>query len=359
MQATGATARTHSRAASLAAALAGGTLISYGFSAQEAAHAEAPAAPPAASDKVDALTGSLAMHASRPGHGHSTLCCVSHHPDKRAASQVAAIDPYKLPEETHGLPKSVVLYQYEVCPFCCKVKAFLDYHNIPYRVVEVNPLTKAELKWSEYKKVPVVLLDGREQLNDSSAIISRLAAEVHAGQGAGAPRKGWFSRGSSSAASASASSTTEEERWRRWVDERLVRVITVNIYRNARESWQTFDYIADHGNFCWVQREAARVAGATIMWSLSGRLKKKYKVDGDVRQALYACAEEWVQALAGRPFLGGEAPNLADLAVFGVMRSVVGTDTFMDLQHKTAIAPWYERMMGAVGAAARLREVEA
>lgn len=28
------------------------------------------------------------------------------------------------------LPKELVLYQYEVCPFCCKVKAFLDYHKV-------------------------------------------------------------------------------------------------------------------------------------------------------------------------------------------------------------------------------------
>ena len=63
--------------------------------------------------------------------------------------------------------KEVVLYQYATCPFCNKVrrewlrhvawwsrdaplqlKAFLDYHKIPYKVVEVNPLTKKELKWS-------------------------------------------------------------------------------------------------------------------------------------------------------------------------------------------------------------------
>ncbi|KAE9588266.1 hypothetical protein Lal_00002755 [Lupinus albus] len=43
---------------------------------------------------------------------------------------------------------SVVLYQYEACPFCNKVKAFLDYYDIPYKVVEVNPLSKKEIKWS-------------------------------------------------------------------------------------------------------------------------------------------------------------------------------------------------------------------
>ena len=62
----------------------------------------------------------------------------------------------------------------------------------------------------------------------------------------------------------------EEERWRRWVDDRFVRVITINIYRNGRESFQTFDYIAEHGNFSWPERQAARVVGALMMWALSG-----------------------------------------------------------------------------------------
>ena len=29
-----------------------------------------------------------------------------------------------------GLPKEVILYQYEVCPFCCKTKAVLDYYKV-------------------------------------------------------------------------------------------------------------------------------------------------------------------------------------------------------------------------------------
>ena len=287
-------------------------------------------------------------------------------------SETSSSDPYVLPPPGKGLPKRITLYQYEVCPFCCKVKAFLDYNRIPYRVVEVNPLTKGELKWSEYKKVPVVVLDDIEQVNDSSVIISRLASELEAERKPGAEKErsqgGWWSIGlggrkpSSSKAYGSGDPSPqgramreEEAAWRRWVDEKFVKVITVNIYRNAKESFQTFDYITEHGNFGWVQRQAARVVGATMMWSLSNRLKKKYNVEGDVREALYQCAEEWIDAVGpNRPFMGGKTPNLADLAVFGVIRSVVGTDTFMDLQHNTAIGPWYERMMSAVAESSRI-----
>lgn len=51
------------------------------------------------------------------------------------------------------------------------ISAFLDYYDIPYKVVEVNPFSKKEIKWSDYKKVPILVVDG-EQLVDSSGIIS-------------------------------------------------------------------------------------------------------------------------------------------------------------------------------------------
>ena len=53
-------------------------------------------------------------------------------------------------------------------------------------------------------------------------------------------------------------------------------------------------------------------------------------------------------------FHGGDKPDLADLSVFGVIRSVTCTDTFMDLMHNSRISGWYEQMMKEVGDSARL-----
>ena len=61
-----------------------------------------------------------------------------------------------------------------------------------------------------------------------------------------------------------------------------------------------------------------------------------------------------MDALGGRPFLGGSSPDLADLAVFGVVRAVTGTDTFNDLMQNSRIGGWYARMFEAVGPPARL-----
>lgn len=42
---------------------------------------------------------------------------------------------------------NIELYKYAICPFCNRVKAFLDYAGLEYSQIEVNPLTKKEIKW--------------------------------------------------------------------------------------------------------------------------------------------------------------------------------------------------------------------
>ena len=67
----------------------------------------------------------------------------------------------------------LTLYQYQTCPFCSKVRAYLDYHGIEYSKVEVNPLFKKELGSTSNKKVPIVVA-GAIEVADSSLIISVL-----------------------------------------------------------------------------------------------------------------------------------------------------------------------------------------
>ncbi|GAB2292203.1 hypothetical protein Dimus_026453 [Dionaea muscipula] len=83
-----------------------------------------------------------------------------------------------LPQSSKYFPNDVVLYQYEACPFCNKVKAFLDYYNIPYKVVEVNPISKKEIKWSDYKKVPILIVDGEQLVNSSGSVLNINAFSV-------------------------------------------------------------------------------------------------------------------------------------------------------------------------------------
>lgn len=61
-----------------------------------------------------------------------------------------------IPEDTTGL--KITLFQYPTCPFCCKVRAFLDYYGVSYDIVEVNAVLRQQIKWSSYKKVPILLV---------------------------------------------------------------------------------------------------------------------------------------------------------------------------------------------------------
>ena len=104
------------------------------------------------------------------------------------------------PNDDSGL--EITLYQYQPCPFCGKVRAFLDFYGLSYNIVEVNPVTKKQLYWSAYKKVPTIIAKIKEghqvallllllliiivismiffvtpqQLNDSTVIISCLSS---------------------------------------------------------------------------------------------------------------------------------------------------------------------------------------
>jgi microsomal prostaglandin-E synthase 2 len=46
------------------------------------------------------------------------------------------------------------------------VRAFLDYYGIPYDVIEVNPVLRQQIKFSKYKKVPILLAqkNGQQEL---------------------------------------------------------------------------------------------------------------------------------------------------------------------------------------------------
>ncbi|KAG1681334.1 hypothetical protein FOA52_007380 [Chlamydomonas sp. UWO 241] len=294
------------------------------------------------------LGGGLLVGASGAGLMLSSAASADA-PKADLPAQEASMDHYARPTNLTGIPENITLYQYEVCPFCCKVKAVLDYHKLPYTVVEVNPLTKAELKWSTYRKVPVVKY-GDEVVMDSTAIASRVAAECEA---KGVSKRGRANKGMS---------VEEETKWRKWVDERFVKIITANIYRSWNtptacswnESLDTFKYITEQTNWGWGTRELARMSGAVIMWQVGKKMPKKYNIEGDLRVALYEACDELVDAVGpNRLFLGGDQPNLADLAAYGVLTAVARTPTYEDALANSRIRGWYDRVAVAIGPSSR------
>ncbi|KAI3745812.1 hypothetical protein L6452_08223 [Arctium lappa] len=238
------------------------------------------------------------------------------------ASAARELHEKDLPQPNRNyVPNDVVLYQYQACPFCNKVKAFLEYYDIPYKIVEVNPINKKEIKWSDYRKVPILMVDG-EQMVNSSDIIDKMFQRIHPD---------------------SISEDDVTQKWRGWVDNHLVHVLSPNIYRSPSEALESFDYITGHGNFSFTERLVAKYAGAAAMYFVSKKLKKRHNIT-DERGALYEAAETWVDALNGRQYLGGSEPNLGDLAVFGVLRPIRYLKSGKDMVENTRIGEWFTRM---------------
>ncbi|XP_035958567.1 prostaglandin E synthase 2 isoform X3 [Halichoerus grypus] len=272
----------------------------------------------------------------------------------------------------------LTLYQYKTCPFCSKVRAFLDFHALPYQVVEVNPVRRAEIKFSSYRKVPILLAqegESLQQLNDSSVIISALKTYLVSGQPLEhiityyPPMKAvndqgkevtefcnkyWLMLDEKEAQRmyGGKEARTEEMKWRQWADDWLVHLISPNVYRTPAEALASFDYIVREGKFGALEGAVAKYMGAAAMYLISKRLKSRHHLQDDVREDLYEAADKWVAAVGkDRPFMGGEKPNLADLAVYGVLRVMEGLEAFDDLMRHSRIQPWYLRMEKAIAEA--------
>ncbi|RWS11411.1 prostaglandin E synthase 2-like protein, partial [Dinothrombium tinctorium] len=268
-------------------------------------------------------------------------------------------------EDTH-----FTLFQYQTCPFCCKVRAFLDYYGIPYNVIEVNPVFRQQLKFSNYRKVPILIVDKRGeehllQLNDSSLIISVLTSYFLYTNGSKdiisilksfpSPKQTsqeidrYLIMTLNKPDSKKLKEMLEERKWREWADNVLVHTLSPNIYRTLPESFQSFRYFAKVGYwdeyFGALQKLVSVNLGAFAMLFIGRKLKKKYKLKDDVRESLYDACRVWLNAIGSeRVFMGGEKANLADLAVFGLLQSIEGCQAFEDAVKNTKIDSWFYTM---------------
>ena len=271
------------------------------------------------------------------------------------------------------------LYQYQTCPYCCKVRAFLDYYGFSYEVVEVNPVTKAQIKFSkDYKKVPLLKTACCDKpLVESSLIISVLSTFLHqkkidlndsmalypshVGEDPVTkkpitvyPNKFFVMREDFQVKSQSELQSIREEReWREWVDEHFIHLISPNVYRSWEEALETFKYFDKVGewerNFPTWERYLAIYMGAAVMCKISKTLKKRHNIT-DERQAMLDAFNSFLKAKGDdRRFMGGDEPNLGDLALFGAINSFAGCRTFKEMRKQIPnLSKWFDDVQQAV-----------
>ncbi|RVE49247.1 hypothetical protein evm_006139 [Chilo suppressalis] len=248
--------------------------------------------------------------------------------------------------------------------------------HLPY-LVEVDAVLRQAIKWSGYKKVPIVLTkvdEGYQQLLDSSAIISVLETFLKDrssklrdvvkfypatkytnddGKQTTDIANKYFIMHNAVVPDERERATEQEEReWRQWADKVLVHTLSPNVYRTTSEALETFKWFEEVGGWklSFPTWECALMVygGAMAMWIIAKRLKKRHNIT-DARQSLYDAANEWTAAVKKRGrFLGGDEPNLADVSVYGVLSSIEGCQAFQDLKANTEIGKWYDDIKNTI-----------
>ena len=205
----------------------------------------------------------------------------------------------------------ITLYQFNSCPFCWKVKAFLKYTNIPYDVVEVTPFGMKELDFTDHKKVPV-LKDDAEIVVESSTIVRYLNDKY-----------------------AHLPVNPQDEVWQAWVDNTLVHYLPPLIHPNIGKSFQNLGLVMTSGKDGTVKRFFVRL--------VANKMKLKHNIQNPAAEFQTALAH-WVDnGLVGKDFYAGEQPGLVDTSVFGVLRSAQGMG-ILEAAATTnpAFGRWYE-----------------
>ena len=227
----------------------------------------------------------------------------------------------------------IKLYQYDVCPYCCKVKAVLDYKHIPYEKIEVNPMTHEELQGvagaMEYNKVPVLVdAENNGRVVFESNDIIRYLDETY-------PQRPVFAP--------SDTGQKAQKEWMDFVDEELVQVLPGNIYRSILEAIDSFKYITKVGNFPLWKRYYLMLGGAIAMNIVAKKGLKKRGIK-DPREALKKSLAKWSNGLGTKKFMGGDTPDVTDLVCFGVLSAVHEMKVWPFIESLESIPAWYDRV---------------
>ena len=225
---------------------------------------------------------------------------------------------------------AVTLYQFELCPYCHKVRAGLELKGVAYRKVEVNPMNKKELPSlpaSAPRKVPVLDVGGAV-LWDSTVILSYLDEQF--------PGKVRFFP-EDPAARARA---VEIEAW---VDDALTFALPTVIYGTWGEAVKAAQVTARTSNFGVLQNLMVRAGGSLVMHEVSKRiLKKRGQTDGRVwLSSELDKLEAW---LGEQPFVCGDALSLGDVATHGALTCIHEFPAFAEMMKRPRLAAWYARV---------------
>lgn len=226
---------------------------------------------------------------------------------------------------------TITLYQFQLCPFCHKVRAALEMKGVSYEKIEVAPGNKRELPPlpdDAPKKVPVLQVGG-ETIWDSTDILLEIDRLVPVGVHLSS--RDTLSR------------DDEVEAFEDWVDRELMPALPTVIYDTWPNAIRAAHITATESNFGPWDTFKVKVGGSLIMKLIVKRILKRVgRANGHVWLA--ECLDQIEEKIAHKRFAMGEQPTIADAALHGAFKCVEGFPIFETVMERPLIREWFDRV---------------
>ncbi len=220
----------------------------------------------------------------------------------------------------------VTLYQFALCPFCHKVKAALEIKGIPFRTIEVNPMTKKELPELEAnvrRKVPVLMM-GDKLVADSTEILKFLEAKDATLTPEGPAKE-------------------KSDMIEAWVDDDLAQVLPAAIYGTWRDAARAARVVARTSNFGFIQNAVVRGGGSIIMNRVAKKILAR-RGGGNPTEMLATELDKFEGWLGEQDFVCGDSASIGDVAVHGCLTCIQEFPAFKVIMKRERVAAWFERV---------------
>ncbi|CAF0802438.1 unnamed protein product [Brachionus calyciflorus] len=262
-------------------------------------------------------------------------------------------------------PLKIHLYQYENCPYCFQVRAYLDYFGFSYTLTEVDSLTKQELtKFTRAKILPIIVIEDKINKNkwhlaNATNILSALESirnEKHYNfkkvlddylpvlkeSGAINPNKYNVHN-----------SDLNSIEWRKWINNTAIPIFNLNSINNLKDLYEKFDHISEKSG--WETRYNKLKYYYVYYYNVFKTYKRLpamlNRLDPEdrhraPRELLDKVVSKWEEGLDNKQFLSGtNKPNLADLSMYGNVKTYEGCAVFREAIAKyPKFRKWYEQM---------------
>jgi len=267
-------------------------------------------------------------------------------------------------------PLKITLYQFDRCPYCEQVRAYLDFFGFNYEVVDVDPKSKREVKaFTKQVALPICLLeddanDKKWYLTNATTIISALETLRNEDEKnfnllvqAYLPillRDNELRY--SNKYLVSENSDLNDMEIRKWIGNVVVPAFKWTSSHTWPNSVETVEQFGLQNN--WQARFNALKQIYLYYYSSwrlnkeSGRFRNELAkaeaiVDELPINVLHRAIVKWDHCIS--KFNGKRCPNLADLSFYGVVHAFEGTSYFNELEAKHKVfSNWYREMKALV-----------